>query len=197
MKKFPIKKEYVHGDPPHKLIVFINQYLEVENFEIKDVMKKEEEVAYSEELTRQVLSEIDLNDEEIELYFRTTGREAVSLGEMSLLIGKPKVPSIEEINITKYVRWDMDNMVKTLQKEVGWTPPKDTKLPMRFDCEIEDSFINHSYKTDTGLTCHGIICNNLIYDGIRTKNQLKKTVEYYDRLVKHKKEELMIRLGLK
>lgn len=90
VKKFPIKKEYVHGEPPHKLIVFINQYLEVENFEIKDIVRKEEEVAYSEELTRQVLSEIDLNDEEIELYFRTTGREAVSLGEMALLIGKPK-----------------------------------------------------------------------------------------------------------
>ena len=90
VKKFPIKKEYVHGEPSHKLIVFINQYLEIENFEIKDVVKKEEEVAYSEELTRQVLSEIDLNNEEIELYFRTTGREAVSLGEMSLLIGKPK-----------------------------------------------------------------------------------------------------------
>lgn len=90
VKKFPIKKEYVHGEPPHKLIVFINQYLEVENFEIKDIVRKEEDVAYSEELTRQVLSEIDLNDEEIELYFRTTGREAVSLGEMALLIGKPK-----------------------------------------------------------------------------------------------------------
>jgi hypothetical protein len=89
VKKFPIKKEYVHGEPPHKLIVFINQYLEIENFEIKDIARKEE-VAYSEELTRQVLSEIDLNDEEIELYFRTTGREAVSLGEMALLIGKPK-----------------------------------------------------------------------------------------------------------
>jgi len=89
VKKFPIKKEYVHGEPPHKLIVFINQYLEVENFEIKDIVRKEE-VAYSEDLARQVLSEIDLNDEEIELYFRTTGREAVSLGEISLLIGKTK-----------------------------------------------------------------------------------------------------------
>ncbi len=88
--KFPIKKEDVHGEPPHKLIVFINQYLEVENFEIKDVLEKEKDVSYSKELTKQVLSEIDLSDEEIELYFRTTGREAVSIGEMSILIGKPK-----------------------------------------------------------------------------------------------------------
>ncbi|MFX1410908.1 MAG: hypothetical protein ACFFA6_11170, partial [Promethearchaeota archaeon] len=90
VKRFPIKKEDIHGEPAHKLIVFINQYLEIENFEIKDIAKGEEEVAYSEEFMRQVLNEIDLNDEEIDLYFRTTGREAVSLGEMSLLIGKSK-----------------------------------------------------------------------------------------------------------
>ncbi|MFW9999086.1 MAG: hypothetical protein ACFE9Q_06945 [Candidatus Hodarchaeota archaeon] len=90
IKKFPIKKENVHGDPAHKLIIFINQHLEVENFEIKDVIEKEKDVAYSKELTKQVLSEIDLSDEEIDLYFRTTGREAISIGEMSILIGKPK-----------------------------------------------------------------------------------------------------------
>ncbi|UCD02066.1 MAG: hypothetical protein JSV23_03325 [Promethearchaeota archaeon] len=88
--KFPIRKEDIHGEPAHKLIVFINQYLEVENFEIKDVIEKEKEVSYSKELTKQVLSEIDLSDEEIELYFRTTGREAVSIGEMSILIDQPK-----------------------------------------------------------------------------------------------------------
>ena len=88
--KFPIRKENIHGDPPHKIIVFLNQYLEVENFEIKNVIEKAEEVSYSKELTKQVLSEIDLSDDEIELYFRTTGREAVSIGEMSLLINKSK-----------------------------------------------------------------------------------------------------------
>ncbi|MFX1592181.1 MAG: hypothetical protein ACFFCL_05760, partial [Promethearchaeota archaeon] len=88
--KFPIRKEHIHGEPPHKLIAFINQYLEVENFEIKDVIEKAKDVTYSKELTKQVLSEIDLSDEEIDLYFRTTGREAVSTGEMSILIGKSK-----------------------------------------------------------------------------------------------------------
>ncbi|MFX1438405.1 MAG: hypothetical protein ACFFAA_14610, partial [Promethearchaeota archaeon] len=90
IKKFPIRKENVHGEPSHKLIVFLNQYLEVENFEIKDVIEKAKDVSYSKELTKQVLSEIDLTDEEIDLYFRTTGREAVSIGEMSILTGKPK-----------------------------------------------------------------------------------------------------------
>ncbi|MBY8991399.1 MAG: hypothetical protein KGD58_11645, partial [Candidatus Lokiarchaeota archaeon] len=90
VKKFPLKRENIHGDPEHKLTVFINMSLEVENFEIQDLTEKEEEVAYSEELIKQVLSDIDLTDEEIELYFRSTGRETVSLGEISILIGKSK-----------------------------------------------------------------------------------------------------------
>ncbi|MFX1448417.1 MAG: hypothetical protein ACFFCG_09830, partial [Promethearchaeota archaeon] len=87
--KFPITKQLTHGDPAHKLIVHFNQYLEVENFEVEEILKKEV-VSYSKELTRQVLSEIDLTEEEIELYFRITGREAVSIGEMAILTGQSK-----------------------------------------------------------------------------------------------------------
>ena len=90
VRKFPIKKESVHGEPAHKLIVFINQSLEVDDFEIKDIIEKEEDILVSVNLTKQVLSEIDLSEEEIELYFRITGREAVSLGELSILTGKSK-----------------------------------------------------------------------------------------------------------
>jgi archaellum component FlaC len=64
--------------------------LEIENFEVQDLAEQEEDVVYSEELIKQVLGEIELTDEEIELYFRTTGRETVSLGEISILIGKSK-----------------------------------------------------------------------------------------------------------
>ncbi|MFW9866633.1 MAG: hypothetical protein ACFFEN_11100 [Candidatus Thorarchaeota archaeon] len=88
--KFPIVKESIHGDPEHKLIVFINMSLEIENFEVQDLAETGEEVAYSEELIKQVLSDIDLSDEETELYFRATGREMVSLGEISILTGKSK-----------------------------------------------------------------------------------------------------------
>ncbi len=117
--KFPIKKELLHGDPPHKLIIYLNQYLEVENFEIKDVLKVEE-VVYSEELTKQVLGEIGLNNEEIELYFRTTGREAVSIGEMALLINKPK--DYCEGIAKKFVE-------KGLFKEIVGAKPHYTALP--------------------------------------------------------------------
>lgn len=117
--KFPIKKESIHGDPEHRLTIYLNQYLEVENFEIKEMIKREE-VSYSEELMKQVLSEIELNPEEIELYFRTTGREAVSIGEMSILINKPK-EECEKI-AKKFVE-------KGLFKEIIGAKPHYTALP--------------------------------------------------------------------
>lgn len=86
---FPIKIEDIHGSPKHKLIIMIDKNLEVSGFEIEGAGDNKE-ISYSKELTRQVLSEIDLNDDEIDLYFRTTGRDAVSLGEMSILINKSK-----------------------------------------------------------------------------------------------------------
>ena len=119
VSRFPIKKEFLHGPPEHNLIVYFNQYLEVENFEIKEMLKKEE-VSYSKELTKQVLSEIDLSDDEIELYFRITGREAVSIGEMAILTGKPKAECQEMA--TKFVK-------KGLFKEIIGAKPHYSALP--------------------------------------------------------------------
>jgi DNA-binding Lrp family transcriptional regulator len=119
--KFPIKRESVHGEPEHKLTVFINMNLEIENFEIQDLEEKgAEEVVYSEELIKQVLGEIDLTDEEIELYFRTTGRETVSLGEISILIGKSKEECKEIVD--KFIE-------KGLFKEIIGATPHYAALP--------------------------------------------------------------------
>ena len=117
--RFPITKQLTHGDPAHTLIVNLNQYLEVENFEIKEILQKEE-VTYSEELTKQVLSEIDLTDDEIELYFRITGREAVSIGEMAILTGKTKAVCKEIAD--KFVQ-------KGLFKEIIGAQPHYSALP--------------------------------------------------------------------
>ena len=117
--RFPITKQLTHGDPAHKLIVNFNQYLEVENFEIEEILQKEE-VTYSEELTKQVLSEIDLTDDEIELYFRITGREAVSIGEIAILTGKTKAVCKEMAD--KFVQ-------KGLFKEIVGAQPHYSALP--------------------------------------------------------------------
>jgi hypothetical protein len=88
ISKFPFKKECLHGTPPHKLIIYLDRNLEIENFKIEDILDKD--VSYSKELTYQVLSDIQLTEDEIQLYFLTTGRDVVSLGEMALLIDKSK-----------------------------------------------------------------------------------------------------------
>jgi len=117
--KFPITKQLTHGDPAHKLIVHFNQYLEVENFEVVEILEKED-VSFSKELTKQVLSEIDLTDEEIELYFRITGREAVSIGEMAILTGNSKAKCQEIAD--KFVK-------KGLFKEIVGARPHYAALP--------------------------------------------------------------------
>ncbi|MFX1258303.1 MAG: hypothetical protein ACFFAN_10610, partial [Promethearchaeota archaeon] len=118
---FPIKRESIHGTPEHKLTVYINKNLEVENFKLEDVLVEEEEaIPYDEEITRQVLSNIDLSDEEIELYFTITGRDAVSLGEIALLIDKP----------TEVAKSMAEHFVeKGLFREIPGAKPHYTPLP--------------------------------------------------------------------
>ena len=91
---FPFKRESIHGVPKHKLVVYINKNLEIDNFKIKDLtevkVEEKELTREQKDLTKQLLSNIDLSDDEIELYFRTTGRDAVSIGEIAILINKPK-----------------------------------------------------------------------------------------------------------
>lgn len=92
--EFPFRREDVHGIPQHKIIVYINKNLEIENFTIKELTEPKTEekelTVEQQELTKQLLSNIDLSDEEIELYFRTSGRDVVSLGELAILSNKPK-----------------------------------------------------------------------------------------------------------
>ena len=124
IQNFPFKKENTHGEPKHKLVVYINKNLEIDNFKIKDLteIKREEKELTKEQkaLTKQLLSNIDLNDEEIELYFRTTGRDAVSLGEIALLINKSKEDS--KIIADRFVE-------KGLFKDIPGATPHYAALP--------------------------------------------------------------------
>ena len=119
-RKFPITKENIHGDPKHKLIVFINKNLEIDNFKIENLVETEESPVVANELTKQVLHSIGLTDIEIELYLKSTGRDAISLGEMGILINKPKDEC--KIIANKFVE-------KGLFKEIVGATPHYTPLP--------------------------------------------------------------------
>ncbi len=86
--QFPIKLEQVHGEPPHKLILFINKKLEIESFEIKEVLP--DKSAYTLGILEEVLGDIGLTQKETELYFHCTRLGPVSVGEMALLIELPQ-----------------------------------------------------------------------------------------------------------
>ncbi|MBY9004719.1 MAG: methyl-accepting chemotaxis protein [Candidatus Lokiarchaeota archaeon] len=116
--QFPLVKESVHGTPPHKLIISLDKNLDLQEFNIEDIIDRD--VSYSKELTYQVLSDIQLTEEEIELYFLTTGRDAVSLGEISILIKKDKGES--KIIADKFVE-------KGLYKEIIGATPHYAPLP--------------------------------------------------------------------
>ncbi len=106
--QFPIKLEQVHGEPAHKLVIFINKKLEVESFEIKEVVA--EKSADTLGILGEVLSDIGLTQKETELYFHCTRLGPVSVGEMALLIELP-VDAVGEI-AKKFV-------VKGLFKEIA------------------------------------------------------------------------------
>ncbi|MFX0187822.1 MAG: hypothetical protein ACFE8A_08805 [Candidatus Hodarchaeota archaeon] len=118
--KFPIKKESVHGTPQHRLVAYISKNLDIENFKIEEMELEEEKSTYDEEVTRQVLSNLELSDEEIELYLRITGRDAVSLGELALLADKTKEDT--ERMAERFVE-------KGLFKEIVGATPHFTPLP--------------------------------------------------------------------
>src|SRR5271157_82567 len=97
-KIFPIALENVHGDPPHKLIIYLNKNLEIQSFEIEDIVEKS---TFSEHILEEVLGEFGLTQAEINLYFHCTSLGPVSPGEMALMAELP-VDDVREI-ATKFV----------------------------------------------------------------------------------------------
>ena len=110
----------------------------------------------------------------------------------NLFTHMPKIPKdIKQINMTEYIEWDIDKMIREMKKDLDWKTPEDPKLPLRFDCKIEDSLINHTFKCASGCTVHGIICNNFIYDKINKKEDLEETFESYNKDIEEQTSDVM------
>ena len=104
---------------------------------------------------------------------------------------------INKIDVSKYIKWDVDNMINTMEIELGWETPEMPYLPMRFDCELEAGLIDQTFRNVTGKTMHTILCNNLIYGGIRTKTDLEETVCKYETEVYAESRRLFGKLNIK
>lgn len=77
------------------------------------------------------------------------------------------------ISVTNFVPWEIEEMANTLEQELGWERPNAPELPMRFDCELEDGFIDYTYKSAIGSTLRGIMCKHLIFAGTKSKKTTK------------------------
>jgi len=86
---------------------------------------------------------------------------------------------LKKVNITKYVKWDFDEMVKVLSAEANWSYPAGG-LPMRFDCILEHSYVLITEKNALNIAPYGQIFNNLIHRKLKTKGELKGIAKYYE-----------------
>ena len=107
----------------------------------------------------------------------------------------PRVPAIGRVTVSRYVPWDVPVMVKALEEE-GWRAAHPA-LPMRFDCLIEDGFINGTWRRASGLTVQGVIACNLVHAGVRTRAELEATVAGYDAEIPVATCEVEQRLGIR
>ena len=107
----------------------------------------------------------------------------------------PRVPAIGRVTVSRYVPWDVPVMVKALE-ETGWRAPHPA-LPMRFDCLIEDSLINATWRKASGLTVQGVIACNLVHAGVRTRAELEPAVAHYTEAVAGITREVEERLGIR
>lgn len=112
----------------------------------------------------------------------------------NLVARRPRIVGPRYVTVSRYIDWDVPRMVETLERETGWRAPR-PDLPMRFDCLLEDSLINHTWREATGLTVHAVIASNLVHAGLRTRSQLEDTVRHYDTVIPARREELERRLG--
>jgi len=117
--QFPIKLEKVHGEPAHNLIIFVNKKLEVESFEIKEVLP--EKGPDSIGMLGAVLGDIGLTQKETQLYFRCTRLGPVAVGEMAILIDSP-ADEVEEM-AKKFVTKGLFKEIAGVTKYFQALPP--------------------------------------------------------------------------
>lgn len=181
-EEFPIKKEIVHGENPHKLSVYLDRNLEITDFEISEVSDRED-ISYSKELAKEVLSEMELSEEEIELYFLSTGRDVISIGEMALLIDKTKT-ECQEI-AKKFVK-------KGLYKEIIGVTPHYTPIPP-YAALIKQLTNFHNYIDDVKETAPSQLEESFSKLESQAKG-VRKLNEYVD-YIKEMREKMLSKIS--
>jgi hypothetical protein len=88
-------------------------------------------------------------------------------------------PTLQKIDLSQYVSWDIKAIELLLRKELGWRSPRDGGIPyMRFDCHVL-SLIDYSFLKTIGISEHGILTNYLVQNGVFSKQDAQETFDYF------------------
>lgn len=85
------------------------------------------------------------------------------------------------VKVFDYVRWDQNQIEKTLMEKTGWVRPNNL-LSWGYDCSLEP-FLDYTYKKEFGISTVGIYLSHLIRDGLMKRDEAFKI------LVKSESEE--------
>lgn len=182
--KFPITKTDIHGDPRHKLIVSLNKNLEIDNFKIEH-LDQEESTEIPQEITNQVLKNLGLSDDEIKLYYLTSGRDIVSLGEMALLMGKSK----------DYCKQVADKFIeKGLYKEIVGATPHYAPLPpyAALIGQLKDFY---KFISDIKVKMPAIVDKS--FSEFETSAEDKAKIKETEEIIKNLKEKMLRQVEIK
>lgn len=100
---------------------------------------------------------------------------------------------LKKLNITRYVPWNLPEMVKTMSAETGWSYPSGG-LPMRFDCLLEHSYGAVTWHQVLGIAPYAQLLSRLIHRKQMTKAETASLLKFYDENVQKEMAEVQERL---
>ncbi len=87
--------------------------------------------------------------------------------------------SLQKVNVSHYVPWDIKAIETLLRSELGWQSPRDGEVPyMRFDCHVIN-LVDYTFLRTAGVSEHGILTNYLVQNGVVSKEAAKETFDHF------------------
>lgn len=81
----------------------------------------------------------------------------------------------ETVHVFDYIKWDQDEIEKTLIEQTGWIKPSKS-TSWRYDCILEP-LLDYTYKKEFGISTVGIYLSGLIRSGLIDRDEAVKIME--------------------
>ncbi len=106
--------------------------------------------------------------------------------------------SIQKVNLSQYVPWDLKAIEALLRTKLGWQSPRNTEGPyMRFDCHVLN-LVDYSFLKTAGISEHGLLTNFMVQNGIVDKEAAREDFKFFSDASRYVTEanEVLEQLGI-